>query len=194
MQPRPTIAVVTPSILTGIGMKAILEKVIPIADVEVFGDFTTFAESEPEQFYHCFIAASLYTDHAPFFRERRHKIILLCNGQPREGYAGMHCLDVCTSEEGLVHDILSMHHGAHRHDHDMENIAPKKGILTDREVQVLILVARGYINKQIADRLSIGLTTVISHRRNISEKLGLRSVAELAIYAVRCGYIDAETI
>lgn len=39
------------------------------------------------------------------------------------------------------------------------------------------------MNKEIADRLQIGLTTVISHRRNIMEKLGIRSVAGLAIYA-----------
>ena len=47
------------------------------------------------------------------------------------------------------------------------------------------------MNKQIADSLQIGLTTVISHRRNIMEKLGIRSVAGLAIYALTAGYVDA---
>ena len=53
-------------------------------------------------------------------------------------------------------------------------------------------MARGLINKQIADRLGIGLTTVISHRRNIAEKLGIRTVAGLAVYALRAGLVDAD--
>ena len=57
---------------------------------------------------------------------------------------------------------------------------------------MLALVARGLINKQIADRLGIGLTTVISHRRNIAEKLGIRTVAGLAVYALRAGLVDAD--
>ena len=66
--------------------------------------------------------------------------------------------------------------------------------LTSREVEVLVLIVRGYINKEIADRLNIGLTTVISHRKNIMEKLGLKSVSALTIYAVMNGYVDVDKI
>ena len=45
-----------------------------------------------------------------------------------------------------------------------------------------------------AERLNIGLTTVISHRKNITEKLGIKSVAGLTIYAVMNGYIEADSI
>ncbi|MDE6857635.1 MAG: LuxR C-terminal-related transcriptional regulator [Alistipes sp.] len=62
--------------------------------------------------------------------------------------------------------------------------------LTPREREVLVLVTQGLMNKEIADRLNIGLTTVISHRRNISEKLGIKSVSGLTIYAVMHGYVD----
>ena len=55
-------------------------------------------------------------------------------------------------------------------------------------------MARGLINKEIADRLGIGLTTVISHRRNIAEKLGIRSVAGLAVYALRTGLVDPDEL
>ena len=67
-------------------------------------------------------------------------------------------------------------------------------LLTSREVEVLVLIVRGYINKEIADRLNIGLTTVISHRKNIMEKLGLKSVSALTIYAVMNGYVDVDKI
>ena len=56
------------------------------------------------------------------------------------------------------------------------------------------LVVAGLLNKQIAQRLDVALTTVISHRRNLVRKLGIRSVAGLTIYAVTKGYVDAEQL
>ena len=50
------------------------------------------------------------------------------------------------------------------------------------------------INKEIADKLNISLTTVITHRKNITEKLGIKSVSGLTIYAVMNGYIEADRI
>ena len=66
--------------------------------------------------------------------------------------------------------------------------------LSDREIEVLSLIVQGFINKEIADRLNIGLTTVITHRKNIMEKLGVRSVSALTIYAVMNGYVDINRI
>ena len=64
--------------------------------------------------------------------------------------------------------------------------------LTERDAEVLTLIAGGLINKQVADRLGIGLTTVISHRRNIMEKLGIRTAAGLVVYALAAGYVDPD--
>lgn len=194
MQERPAIAVVSPNVLTGIGLKAILEKIIPMADVELFGDFASFAEAAPERFFHFFVTAQLFVAHSSYFRPLRHKTILLCSGQPQPAYADMHRIDIRTSEESIVRDILRMHHGAHRHEHDTDGTACPAAPLSGREAEVLALIARGYMNKEIADRLQIGLTTVISHRRNIMEKLGIRSVAGLAIYAMTAGYVAADEL
>lgn len=197
MPQRPAIAVLTPNILTGLGLKAILEKVIPMADVELYADFDSFAEAGPERFYHYFVAAELCPAHAAFFRAQRHKAILLTDGEPGPALEGMHAIDVRTSEERLVHDLLRMHHGAHPHDHGPLPEAPAAPArtaaapLTDRETEVLTLLARGLINKQIAEELHIGLTTVITHRRNIMEKLRVRSLAELILRAGAAGYVDA---
>ena len=43
-------------------------------------------------------------------------------------------------------------------------------ILSAREIEVLVLITKGLINKEIADKLNISLTTVITHRKNITEK------------------------
>lgn len=66
--------------------------------------------------------------------------------------------------------------------------------LSAREVEVLSLVVRGLMSKEIADRLHISLPTVNTHRKNISEKLGVRSVSALTIYAVMHGYVDLAQI
>lgn len=57
-------------------------------------------------------------------------------------------------------------------------------ILSERETDVLKLVATGMANKEIADKLNISTNTVISHRKNISQKTGIKSVAGLTLYAV----------
>ena len=73
-------------------------------------------------------------------------------------------------------------------------ILPSENDLSAREIEVLILVTKGLINKEIADKLNISLTTVISHRKNITEKLGIKSVSGLTIYAVMNGYVSPDRI
>ena len=71
-----------------------------------------------------------------------------------------------------------------------------KGSLADVDDGIVMIlgsgIAGGLINKQVADRLGIGLTTVISHRRNIMEKLGIRTAAGLVVYALAAGYVDPD--
>jgi len=61
--------------------------------------------------------------------------------------------------------------------------------LTDREREVLTLIARGFSTKQIAAELDIGARTVETHRANLMQKLGLHNTAEIVLYAVRKGII-----
>jgi DNA-binding NarL/FixJ family response regulator len=56
--------------------------------------------------------------------------------------------------------------------------------LSKREEDVLRLLALGKSNKEIADELTISINTVITHRKNISQKTGIKSVSGLTIYAV----------
>lgn len=66
--------------------------------------------------------------------------------------------------------------------------------LSEREREVLILVARGMTNKEIASELNISPHTVISHRKNIVHKTGIRSVAGLTVYAVLNKLIDSDQL
>lgn len=66
--------------------------------------------------------------------------------------------------------------------------------LTVRERDVLLHVALGHSNKEIADKLFISIHTVISHRKNITEKLGIKSISGLTVYAILNRIIDPELI
>lgn len=189
MEQRPAIAVVTPNILVGVGLRSVLEKVAPAASVELFRDFREFAEADPGRFIHYFVTAQLFTAHNAFFRTRQHKTMVLTNGQTLED---MHCLDVQTDEEEFVHALVRLQHSVRRPEHSLPRTPQAAQPLTPREAEVLTLLAGGLTSKQIADRLGIGLTTVVSHRRNIMEKLGIRSVAGLAVYALTAGYADPD--
>lgn len=56
--------------------------------------------------------------------------------------------------------------------------------LSERETEVLVLLARGCSSKEIADKLNISVHTVNTHRKNITRKTGIKSVAGLAVYAM----------
>jgi len=66
--------------------------------------------------------------------------------------------------------------------------------ISERELDVLKLIALGYINKEIADKLSISLNTVLSHRKNITSKLGIKTVSGLTFYCLSHGYISPDSI
>ena len=67
---------------------------------------------------------------------------------------------------------------------------PENYELSDRETDVLVLVAKGLSSKEIADKLHISVHTVNSHRKNITHKTGIRSVAGLAVYAMIHNLMD----
>jgi two-component system, NarL family, response regulator NreC len=62
-------------------------------------------------------------------------------------------------------------------------------LLTDREKEVLQLLAEGRSNKEVANLLDLGLSTVETHRANLMQKLNLHNTAEIVLYAVRKGII-----
>ena len=66
--------------------------------------------------------------------------------------------------------------------------------LSTRETDVLQLIVKGSTNKEIADKLNISLNTVLSHRKNITTKLGIKTVSGLTFYAIMNGIISGDDI
>lgn len=66
--------------------------------------------------------------------------------------------------------------------------------LSGRETEVLVSVAKGMINKEIADSLNISVNTVITHRKNITRKTGIKTVPGLTAYAILNNLVDISEI
>jgi DNA-binding NarL/FixJ family response regulator len=84
------------------------------------------------------------------------------------------------AQRSLVRDLMEM----------SPEEAPRRDKLTDRELEVVKLIAEAHTNKQIAEILGLSEKTVESHRANVLNKLGMRDRVELVRYAVRRGLIE----
>ncbi|MCD8183367.1 MAG: helix-turn-helix transcriptional regulator [Bacteroides sp.] len=184
----PEIAIIDPNTLECLGLQNLLEEIIPMATIRAFHSFEQLMDDTPDMYAHYFISAQIYFEHTAFFLPRKPKIIVLAGGDNQPQLSGAPTLNIYQDEKSLIKAILQLHQHGHQHGH------PGEHDLSAREIEVLVLITKGLINKEIADKLNISLTTVISHRKNIVEKLGIKSVAGLTIYAVMHGYIEADRI
>ncbi len=75
-----------------------------------------------------------------------------------------------------------------------QNNIADNSILSSREIEILTLIAQGYSNKEIANNLHISINTVITHRKNITDKLDIKTIAGLTVYAIMNNYINPEHI
>lgn len=191
---QPEIAIIDPNTLSCMGLQTLLEEIIPMATIRVFHSFAELVDDTPDMYAHYFVAAQIYFEHTAFFRERHPRAIVLAGGENLPLLAGIPTLNIYLSEKELVKSILRMHERGHHHGKHPQAKNTEAHELSAREIEVLILITRGFINKEIAEKLNISLTTVISHRKNITEKLGIKSVPGLTIYAVMNGYVEADSI
>lgn len=197
MDNRPQIAVIDPNTLAVLGLKNILLEVMPFASVETFGSFAELSANEPDHFFHYFVSMDILLSNRGFFAERRGKTIALTLAVSASSQlTGFHCLCVNVPEQQLIKSLLTLEQKAHANGRNLPPLPQhdRQSPLSDREIEVMALVARGFINKEIADRLSISLSTVVTHRKNIMDKLGIRSVSALTIFAVTHGYVDINKI
>ena len=88
-------------------------------------------------------------------------------------------------DQEIMHVIIQRQNEEHQTDNLVTSVK-----LTQRETDVLKLIGKGLQAKEIADALSIAKSTVETHKLNLREKLGLRDVKALTIYAIENGYVE----
>ena len=185
---QPKIAVVGSNTLALIGMRQLLQSVMPIVEVVTLGSFAELTANHPDQYFHYFVSMEIVLSERAFFLERRRKTIVLTTTQNETAQlSDFHCLYINQPEQQLLHALLQLEQHAHRGGRNLPPTATESAqsrqLLTRREVEVMV-----------ADKLHIGLSTVITHRKNIMDKLGLKSVSALTIYAVTHGYVDVDKV
>ena len=190
-------AIVDPNTLAVLGLKQLLQNVIPIVTIDTFGTMAELLANNPEKYVHYFVAMSIVLENRQFFTERRQKtIVLTLSLDGSSQLSDFHSLCINVPEPALVRSLLMLQQHAHKGGRNlppMPKVLQQK-ILSDREIEVMSLIVQGFINKEIADKLNIGLSTVVTHRKNIMDKLGFKSVSALTIYAVTHGYVDINRV
>ena len=199
MKNMPEMAIVESNTLAVMGLKQLLESVMPMMRITSFGTFGEYEANQPDRFIHTFVSMHIVLAHRQFFTQGKrahHTIVLTPSNDPNSQLQDFHCLCVNVPEGQLIKELLNLQHSGHPHGEHLPQMPhpTQEKPLSDREIEVLSLVAQGKINKEIADQLCIGLTTVITHRKNIQEKLGIKTVSALTIYAVMHGYVDINRI
>ena len=165
------IAIVTPYTLLNLGLKHLLQKYFDTTPI-LYNEISEFFDNAPEQFDAYILFADTIIGYSDFFLPRKSKIILLASEGSHLPETSMTSLDIHESEESLLEKIQQF----------IEHL--------DKETEVLRLVAKGLMNKEIADRLNISINTVLSHRKNLTAKLGIKTVSGLSFYAMMNGYIS----
>jgi len=186
---NPCFAIINANTLSSIALKDLLEDMFPSVEVLVFGSMDSFISDCNHHFVHYFVSTQILFANAGEFDMLKTRTIVISEGPcPSVSEAGFKVIDVCLPEKELVSSILHLHETGHPGciHHQIPSATDR---LSARERDVLTLMVKGYINKEIADMLDISVTTVIFHRNNICEKLGTRSLAKLTIFAVMANLV-----
>lgn len=196
------IAIVHHNTLAALGLASIIEKIMPMAEVNCFSSYAELEEHEGS-FFHYFISPDVLIENAQFFLSHIRQTIVLVEGVERGRLPrDFRTLDCTQSEEQLTHAFIrlaEMAHGKHNEHPSVSQITSHQqgqqtSALSQREIEVLQLLTKGLINKEIADRLCVSLPTIVTHRKNITDKLGMKSVSALTVYALTHGLIKVEDI
>ena len=178
MNYQPEIAIVEANTLTCLGLKGIL------GGNDSYGNHTDFSSLQRTDGRYSRYVCPLFhfrTDLRGaqcFLSPRKRKTIVLASDSPQFQLSGVPVLNIHESEEELVKNILKLHQHAHHDGYPVKDMSPMppmqphQEILSAREIEVLVLITKGLINKEIADKLNISLTTVITHRKKYHGEIG----------------------
>jgi len=190
----PCIAIIDPDVLSATGLRTILSDMYVGVDLLTYPSVEAFVADSNRYFVHFFVRDSVLFSHVDEFDMLKDRTFVLSSGPgPSYGAAGFRVLDCTAGESAFIRSLLQYHQEGHPGGHGDQAGLPEDR-LSVREKEILVLLVKGLINKEIADRLDIAVTTVIFHRNNICAKLGTRSVGRLTIYAVLSGLVDVDDI
>lgn len=195
---NPCIAIIDHNTLSNNALQRFLQESFGNVEIHAYRSMDSFIRDSNRHFIHFFVCSDILFRHIDEFDTLRSRTTILSVGEDRRfTRAGFNVLDISASEEEIIGKLLRIqlisryeeteNNTGHRDHNNGEK-------LSSREKDVLRLMIKGHINKEIAETLGISMTTVIFHRNNICEKLQTRSIGRLTIFAVLSGIIDINEI
>lgn len=187
---RPQLVIITENTLSAMALRSLLADIAKGIEVVCYRSLEEHQSIEANGVPHFFVSADVVFRNPDFFRQYVRRTVVITEGEATSFVqSGFKTIDARASEQAIAREILSIHSTGHPaghgdNPHMQPDLTEPLTPLSQREQEVLALMVRGYINKEIADMLNISLTTVIYHRNNISDKLQTRSIGRLTIYAV----------
>jgi DNA-binding CsgD family transcriptional regulator len=185
------IAIILPDTLQYVGLQNLLVNYFPPVEISHYPTFEASLSSNTDTFDYYITNATLFVLNADFFLPRRNKTIVLVNsldGEKNNSYPSNY-ISIHSPQETIIEQFKQFfvkENGYTSTDSNKE--------LSLREIEVLQLIVKGITNKEIADKLYISLNTVQTHRKNITTKLGIKTVSGLTFYAIMNGIISGEDI
>ena len=195
---NPCIAIIDHNTLSSIALQNILTDNFRNVEICAYGTMNDFIKDSNRHFIHFFVSSDIMFRHIDEFETLRSQTTVLSEGEDRRFCkAGYNVLDISMSENEITGKLLKIQLVSRYEDNDLNCRKRERNTgeeLSPREKDVLKLMVKGLINKEIAESLGISMTTVIFHRNNICEKLQTRSLGRLTIFAVLSGIIDINEI
>ena len=189
---------IVPSDIVARGLGSILEESGEFHVEEVFHDFSKAAESRLRGMDPDMVVIDPVVLDFKSRREGRNMLLDVCDS-----------IVIALDGPGVTEDVLKLYdgsvslydrpsdltrklHGAL--DAKQPEVVSDGGELSAREKEILVCVAKGMLNKEIADKRNLSIYTVITHRKNITRKTGIKTVAGLTVYALLNNLIDMNSL
>lgn len=172
------IALIGLSTLSAIGIKSLIrgEREIRTALFPTLEEYRSSGETA-DGFV---VSSDIFVCNLDFFMPRRQKVLVVTTMEISKNLQQKQMVMACDDESVVEEKLLGFVEILNQDE-------VEKGELSAREKDVLRLLVKGKINKEIADELCISINTVITHRKNITSKTGIKSVSGLSIYALMNG-------
>lgn len=186
------IALILPDTLRSIGLVSLLTDYFPPVEVTYFPTFEALTATGGDVFDYFFTDPDILVLNTDFFLPRRNKTAILIDSTEETGaLSSTNRITTRSSQEVIIEQLQELFSNDYATN---GTSAETNKELSTRETDVLQQIVRGITNKEIADKLNISLNTVLSHRKNITAKLGIKTVSGLTFYAIMNGIISGDEI
>lgn len=199
MHRNKRIALILADTLQSTGLQSLLIDYFPPAEVCYYPCFDKFASEKSsvagggDPFDYYFTRPDIFLLNADFFLPRKNKTILLIPDTEEAGNpSAILRITTCAPQESIIEQLQQIFTSETSNSTTSSGEGNKE--LSSREIDVLQLIVKGITNKEIADKLNISLNTVLTHRKNITAKLGIKTVSGLTFYAIMNGIISGDDI